>query len=52
MPVQINEIVIKVAVDEQASGSGSSNSPATDSAINEAAVAEMVLEILKAKKER
>lgn len=53
MPIQINEVVIKIAVDNSpaAGGSGSSRPPQSSSDMA-AQVAEQVLAILKEKTER
>ncbi len=53
MPVQINEVIVRVAV-EPDSGSGGQTTPNPPAGTNtsEAEIAELVLEILKAKKER
>lgn len=56
MPVQINEIVIRTTVDpvqQQEQQTTTSTSPSNQShALDETAISEIVLEILKAKKER
>ncbi len=52
MPVQINEIVVRVAVTQSNSSSAGGSATASGNQTTEAAVAEMVLDILKAKKER
>jgi len=51
MPVQINEVVIKVVVDPQGKTSTGTSSTAASSSTAEA-VSEMVLKILKEKNER
>ncbi len=56
MPVQINEVIIRVVVDQQSGGSGTSE-PGTDTASSASSyldeqTLERVLEIIKEKHER
>lgn len=54
MPVQINEVIIKISVDADASGTAVPEASAahTGSGSDDAAIAALVLQIIKEKNER
>ncbi len=52
MPVQINEVIIKISVDADAEGAAAPEASATDSGSDDAVIAALVLQIIKEKNER